>query len=81
MIPQTPGPHITEVRLKFQLEKAGRAPGRYRVSYRYQTEYYMHPFGPADSARLFSQQSGLSLDEGQRRQDSRAGNRAIWTER
>lgn len=44
MIPQTPGPHITEVRLRFQLERARG--GRYRVAYRYDTEYYMHPFGP-----------------------------------
>ncbi|MEM7011637.1 MAG: hypothetical protein AAF585_09155 [Verrucomicrobiota bacterium] len=45
MIPQTPGPHITEVQLKFKLEKAG-AGTRYRVSYQYKAEYYMHPFGP-----------------------------------
>ncbi|NNE92947.1 MAG: hypothetical protein HKN23_14985 [Verrucomicrobiales bacterium] len=45
MTPQTPGPHIMEVRLKFRPVQAG-APGRYRIQYRYETEYYMHGFGP-----------------------------------
>lgn len=51
MIPQTPGPHITEVRFQFELENApppteGESGNFYRVRYRYESEYYMHPYGP-----------------------------------
>ncbi len=46
MIPQTPGPHITEVRLRFKLVKAGKAAGKYRVNFKHESEFYMHPFGP-----------------------------------
>ncbi|HSJ01948.1 MAG TPA: hypothetical protein VK956_05810, partial [Verrucomicrobium sp.] len=54
MLPQTPGPHITEVRLFTQASEAEPAPkegnettanSRY-IKYWYEVEYYMHPFGP-----------------------------------
>ncbi|WP_038167524.1 hypothetical protein [Verrucomicrobium sp. BvORR106] len=53
MLPQTPGPHITEVRLFAQASEATPAPktgtltanSRY-IKYWYEVEYYMHPMGP-----------------------------------
>jgi len=55
-LPQTPGPHITEVRLFVKATPADPAPSdptvlkkyilpRY-IQYWYEVEYYMHPFGP-----------------------------------
>jgi hypothetical protein len=57
MLPQTPGPHITEVRLIVQAVPASPAPKnlpaqlknyvapRY-IQYQYEVKYYMHPGGP-----------------------------------
>lgn len=53
MLPQMPGPHITEVRLFVQATNPTPAPkngtvnakSRY-IKYWYEVEYYMHPFGP-----------------------------------
>lgn len=56
-LPQTPGPHVTEVRLFVRATPASPAPKnnpallggktqpRY-VQYWFEAEYYMHPFGP-----------------------------------
>lgn len=56
-LPQMPGPHITEVRLFVRATNAAPAPKnnpallagktqpRY-IQYWFETEYYMHPFGP-----------------------------------
>tara|TARA_R110002096_G_scaffold147220_11_gene306943 strand:+ start:16295 stop:19672 length:3378 start_codon:yes stop_codon:yes gene_type:complete len=52
MLPQQPGPHITEVRLKFELEDAG-TPETYRVKFKYESEYYMHPFGTQTQLNKF----------------------------
>lgn len=52
MLPQTPGPHITEVRLIFEPEPAPTA-GEYYITYRYETEYYMPSFGPVVRAEHF----------------------------
>ena len=46
MLPQMPGPHITEVRLFFKPQRVGRNPFRYRINYRYEVEYYMNGHGP-----------------------------------
>jgi hypothetical protein len=57
MLPQTPGPHITEVRLFTQAVPANPAPlnnpaklkgytAPYYIQYWYEVEYYMHPGGP-----------------------------------
>jgi hypothetical protein len=46
LLPQTPGPHITEVRLVFEPEAVRGSPAEFRVKYRLESEYYMHPFGP-----------------------------------
>lgn len=54
MLPQTPGPHITELRLFVQATNPDPAPknnaattenSRY-IKYWYEVEYYMQPFGP-----------------------------------
>ncbi len=44
MLPQSPGPHITEVLLTFQAvaDKSGKK----KIRFRYQVEYYMPEFGP-----------------------------------
>ncbi|MED5586674.1 MAG: hypothetical protein VYB61_09985 [Verrucomicrobiota bacterium] len=52
MLPQTPGPHIMEVRLIFEPEP-GPNPGEYYITYRYETEYYMPSFGPVVRAEHF----------------------------
>ena len=48
-LPQTPGPHITEVKLYVKSLPAPTTSGyilpRY-IQYWYDVEYYMHPFGP-----------------------------------
>lgn len=57
MLPQTPGPHITEVRLVAKAVPASPAPKNdatalkayanpVYLQYRYEVEYYMHPLGP-----------------------------------
>lgn len=57
MLPQTPGPHITEVRLFAKAVPASPAPKNVAtnlngfaqpvyVQYWYEVEYYMHPLGP-----------------------------------
>ncbi len=57
MLPQTPGPHVTEVRLFAQAVSASPAPKNdatqlskfglpVYVQYWYEVEYYMHPNGP-----------------------------------
>ncbi len=45
MLPQTPGPHITEVRLMFRAENNGTNPVQKRIKFRYQVEYYQHGLG------------------------------------
>ncbi len=52
MLPQTPGPHITEVRMIFEPEPTPNGNG-YHINYRYETEYYMHPFGPVVTGQRF----------------------------
>lgn len=63
MLPQMPGPHITEVRLfvrpitpdpSTQAPKSGtlNAYSRY-IEYWYEIEYYMHPFGPVVDLKYF----------------------------
>jgi hypothetical protein len=57
MLPQTPGPHITEVRLFAKAVPASPPPNNAAsnlsnfaqpvyLQYWYEVEYYMHPFGP-----------------------------------
>jgi hypothetical protein len=57
MLPQTPGPHITEVRLFAKAVPASVPPKNVAsnlstyaqpvyIQYWYEVEYYMHPFGP-----------------------------------
>ncbi len=57
MLPQTPGPHITEIRLFARAVPASPAPKNVAsnlngfaqpvyVQYWYEAEYYMHPLGP-----------------------------------
>ncbi len=51
MLPQVPGPHITEVRVVFQPEAVSAT--KYAIGYRLEAEFYMHPFGPrVDISRL-----------------------------
>ena len=51
MLPQVPGPHITELRVVFKPEEV--TPGKYAIGYRLEAEFYMHPFGPrVDISRL-----------------------------
>lgn len=45
MLPQTPGPHISEVRL-FAKAIPGPIPTQRYLQYWYEVKYYMHPFGP-----------------------------------
>ena len=64
MLPQTPGPHITEVRLLVQVVPASPAPKnlpsqlknyvapRY-LQYQYEVKYYMHPGGPVVDVSQF----------------------------
>lgn len=64
MLPQMPGPHITEVRLFAQAvnAKVSKLPppsspaitdDSYFISYWYEIEYYMHPFGPVVDLEKF----------------------------
>lgn len=47
MLPQTPGPHITEVRLHFKSFPApGGSPTKRQIGVRYEVEYFMHGLGP-----------------------------------
>ena len=48
MLPQSPGPHITEVRLGVRSIPAdtGSNPSLRQIEYWYEVEYYMNPFGP-----------------------------------
>ncbi len=46
MLPEMPGPHITEVRLFIKPQRSGDNPFRYRINYRYEVEYYMNGHGP-----------------------------------
>lgn len=48
MLPQTPGPHLNEVKFVVIPEEFFNDEGqrRYRLQYRYEVEYYMHPLGP-----------------------------------
>ncbi|MCB1230527.1 MAG: hypothetical protein KDN19_09690 [Verrucomicrobiae bacterium] len=49
MLPQVPGPHITEVRLMFRSERprSGKhLPTERWIGLRYEVEYYMHGIGP-----------------------------------
>ncbi|WP_050024168.1 hypothetical protein [Verrucomicrobium sp. BvORR034] len=61
MLPQTPGPHITELRLFVQATNPDPAPknnapttesSRY-IKYWYEVEYYMQPFGPIVDLKEF----------------------------
>lgn len=74
MLPQTPGPHITEVRLFVRSVPADPAPKgdpkklkaytqpRY-IQYWYETEYYMHNFGPVvDLAEFPTRMDFLDLE-------------------
>lgn len=45
MLPQIPGPHITEVRLTFQSEPYNGHPTQKRIKMRYEVEYYMNALG------------------------------------
>lgn len=47
MLPQTPGPHVTEVRLMFKSFPApSGSPLKRQIGVRYEVEYYMHGLGP-----------------------------------
>ncbi len=45
MLPQTPGPHIMEVRMIFKAVQ-GNNPTKFGIQYRHETEVYMNPGGP-----------------------------------
>ena len=46
MIPQTPGPHVVEVRLVFRPVRDSSGPTKRRIGFRYEVEYYMERNGP-----------------------------------
>ncbi|MFV1994296.1 MAG: hypothetical protein ACC661_02575, partial [Verrucomicrobiales bacterium] len=50
MLPQMPGPHINEIRFvvipELQMDPEFPDEGKFYLRYRYEVEYYMHPFGP-----------------------------------
>ena len=53
MLPEMPGPHITEVRLIMYPERVGRSRNRYRIRYRYEVEYYQNDMGPVLRVNYF----------------------------
>lgn len=53
MLPEMPGPHITEVRLIMFPERVGRNRNQYRIRYRYEVEYYQNDMGPVLRVNYF----------------------------